>query len=334
MSNRPWPPNPRDANQGKFAELTHYLIVTLSLIVISSVVAAVTRLGTNDEKADVLKMASQHGYQNYEKLRGEYEGKLEDLGYVPVRGGFELAPGKASASPQQMREILAMGKELQLAAARLQDPLADIKKGQVWRLVTPIFVHFGIMHIVFNMMWLWQFGMVLEMRFRSLRFLGLVLVIAVLSDLAQGLWTHGTNFGGMSGVNYGLFGFLLLRSKLHPSPEFVMHSRTVGLMLIWLVVCYTGVIGPVANTAHLVGFIVGGAIGAGNALTGGGWQIAKRRQQFRSAMASSAECLHHCATCGQTERSSPDLDFFVSQHDQQVYCSEHLPENRDSNFLS
>lgn len=327
MSLRSWPPNSRGAKPGSFAAATHYLPVTLCLMVISVLVGVLTQVGKDPGKADVLFLSSQQGYEAFETLRSEYQEKLEKLGFVPAEGRFERAADKESLAPEQLRELTAMAKELRLAMDRLRDPLADIKRGQVWRLATPMFLHFGYMHLIFNMMWLWQFGLVLEMRFRPLRFLALVLAVAVLSNLAQGLW-HGSNFGGMSGVNYGLFGFLLLRSKLHPSPEFVLHPNTVAMMLIWLVVCFTGTLGPVANTAHLVGFLAGGAIGAANALTDGGWQIAKRRQRFRSAMAAGADCLHHCATCGKTERSDPDLDFFVSQEDHQEYCSSHLPENR------
>ncbi len=329
MSNRPWSKDPRDAKSVNFAVLTHYLPVTLILIVVSALVAALTQFGSHSEKADGLFMASQRGHEEYVKQRQEYLELLDKWGYDSASGRFEPGDGQEAITQEQVRELDAMARNLNLAAARLKnpDPLADIKRGQLWRLVTPMFLHFGIMHIIFNMMWLWQFGLVLEMRFGWRRFLGLVLGVAALSDLAQGMWA-GAAFGGMSGVNYGLFGFLLLRGKLHPSPEFVMNPRTVSLMLIWLVVCYTRVIGPVANTAHLVGFLTGGAIGTANALQAGGWQILKRRQQFRAAMSSSADCLHHCTTCGKTERSAPDLEFFVSQQDHQEYCSYHLPENR------
>ncbi|OYV05832.1 MAG: hypothetical protein CFE26_09540 [Verrucomicrobiales bacterium VVV1] len=154
-----------------------------------------------------------------------------------------------------------------------------------------------------------------------------MLAVAAISNVAEGFWS-GTNFGGMSGVNYGLFGFILLRSKLHPTPEFVMNRQTVVLMLVWLVVCFTNAFGPIANAAHLMGFLSGAAIGTGNAMLAGGWQVLKRRQKFRSAMSSSATALHLCATCGKTERDDPSLEFYVSSTDDQEYCQPHLPENQ------
>ena len=243
-------------------------------------------------------------------------------------GSNEGTEPPAQLSPEQEKKIAELSVVLANQQNRTSDPLVDVKKGQVWRLATPMFLHFSLMHIVFNMMWLWQFGVVLETRFRSPRFLALVLAVAVLSNVAEGFFS-GTYFGGMSGVNYGLFGFLLLRSKLHPSPEFELSPRVIALMLIWLVVCFTGAVGPVANAAHLVGFLSGGAFGVANAFMSGGWGILKRRARFRTALATSANCLHRCHRCEKTERSDPDMDFFVSALDQQEYCRDHVPEHSD-----
>lgn len=317
MSNRPWPPDPRDAKPRNTTDIAGRLMVTLLLLIVSIATGVLTQFGEESGKADAFFMASKKRYQEYQDLYREYSAVAERLDESE-----EVSKRAAS-----IQELVKWQDALASAEAALDDPLVDVRKGQVWRLFTPMFLHFGILHLAFNMMWLWQFGVVLEIRFRSLRFLALVLVVAGLSDLAQGYWS-GTNFGGMSGVNYGLFGFILLRSRLHPNPEFSMNSQTVAWMLIWLVVCFTGAVGPVANAAHLVGFLSGAAIGAGNAIQAGGWQVLRRRRQFRSAMKSSANALHRCATCGRTEHDDASLEFYVSTTDDQEYCQSHLPENR------
>ncbi len=316
---RPWPPNPRDAKPSGASDIGSRLPVTLLMILISVVVGALTHLGKQPEKGDRLYMASKQKFSDYKAVYDEYKNAFEN--YAEKQSRRELITAK------ERHDLEAWEGAVKAAEAKLSDPLSDIKKGQAWRLVTPMFLHFDIFHLAFNMMWLWQFGVVLEMRFRSMRFLALVLAVAAISNVAEGFWSS-TNFGGMSGVNYGLFGFILLRSKLHPTPEFAMNRQTVVLMLVWLVVCFTGAVGMVANAAHLLGFLSGAAIGTGNAMLAGGWQVLKRRQKFRSSMASSATALHRCATCGKTERDDPSLEFYVSSTDDQEYCQPHLPENQ------
>jgi GlpG protein len=146
-------------------------------------------------------------------------------------------------------------------------PVYDIEHGQVWRLVTPIFRHLRILHLLFNMFWLYDLGSMVESRRGSLRFGLLVLVIAVLSNFGQYfLSLHLTSqpsiaFGGMSGVNYGLFGYIWMKSLYDPMAGFRISSQAVFVMVVWFFVCWTGVAGPVANWAHTVGFAVGMAIG-------------------------------------------------------------------------
>jgi GlpG protein len=138
--------------------------------------------------------------------------------------------------------------------------LPEIRHGQIWRLVTPIFIHFGILHIFFNMLWLRDLGSMVEGRQSSLVLVALVLGIAILSNLAQ-YFVSGIGFGGMSGVVYGLLGYIWIRGKLDPGSGLFLHPSTVTLMLIWFVACYTGLLGSVANTCHAAGLLAGMAWG-------------------------------------------------------------------------
>ena len=142
--------------------------------------------------------------------------------------------------------------------------LPEVRDGEVWRLITPIFLHGDIMHIVFNMMWLVQFGRFIESRFGGAKLFALVMVIGIGSNLAEYLWKSPW-FGGMSGVNYGLFGFLWMKGKFGRDQNWQMHPQTVQLMLMWMVLCFTPILGHVANGAHVGGLVIGALLGIASA---------------------------------------------------------------------
>jgi GlpG protein len=138
--------------------------------------------------------------------------------------------------------------------------LPEILHGQVWRLITPIFIHFGLLHILFNMLWLRDLGSMIEGRQSSRLLAVLVLVIAAGSNLAQ-FWYGGPVFGGMSGVVYGLLGYIWMRGKFDPGSGLYLHPSTVTMMIIWFFACFTPIIPHVANGAHAAGLIIGLAWG-------------------------------------------------------------------------
>ena len=138
--------------------------------------------------------------------------------------------------------------------------LAQIRAGQVWRLITPIFLHFGPFHLIFNMFWLLDLGSMVETRRGSLFLLIFVVVTAVVSNLAEYYWPPlQPNFGGMSGVVYGLFGYVWIKGRFEPYLGMGVSQQTIVIMFAWLVICMIPGILPVsvANTAHVMGLLMG-----------------------------------------------------------------------------
>lgn len=134
--------------------------------------------------------------------------------------------------------------------------LAEIREGQVWRLLTPIFIHFGVLHLLFNAANVFMLGRILELRQGTWRYVWLVLLTAVPSNLAQYAY-GGPNFGGLSGVMYGLFGYLWIRGHFDPRWGMRLTPQTIVVMMGWFFLCLFGFIENVANMAHGVGLVTG-----------------------------------------------------------------------------
>lgn len=149
-----------------------------------------------------------------------------------------------------------------LAVGSLPEALAS---GQVWRLLSPAFLHFGWMHLIFNMLWLWYFGRQVEALQGSLRMLTILLASGIGANLAQ--YATGTVlFGGMSGVDFALLGYVWLMSRRAPHSGFFVPQMLVVFMLGWMVFTMTDAAGAVgfgnvANEAHLGGLVVGLVLG-------------------------------------------------------------------------
>ena len=135
--------------------------------------------------------------------------------------------------------------------------LREIKRGEVWRLVSPILIHFGIMHILFNMFWVRDLGALFEARLGSIYFAVFVIVVGAISNYAEYAIGHHRMFGGMSGVVYGLIGYAWIRGQLDPGAGVRLSREDWIWALIWFVICFTGWLGPIANWAHGGGLVTG-----------------------------------------------------------------------------
>ncbi len=203
--------------------------VTLTLIALSIVVSIGTMLGNRmDPWGYRLSYASATQQEQEQKIK-EFERKL-----------------RRRSRDVSVRDIIA-------------DPgPRQILSGQIWRIFTPILLHFGILHLLFNMFWLRDLGGMIEVQRGSWRLLALVLLAAAISNTAEYLWS-GPHFGGMSGVVYALFGYLWVKQRYEPHLGLGISQETALIMMGWLIICMIGIIGSAANAAHVVGLAVGAA---------------------------------------------------------------------------
>lgn len=142
-------------------------------------------------------------------------------------------------------------------------PLADsLAAGQWWRLVTPMLIHFGILHLAMNGMWYWELGRRIEARQGSINLLGLTLLFSLVSNYAQYVFGGPGLFGGLSGVLYGLLGHCWIFQLLSPNPAYRLPRGVLVMMLVWLLLCLSGLVsmigfGEIANAAHVGGLVIG-----------------------------------------------------------------------------
>lgn len=138
---------------------------------------------------------------------------------------------------------------------------------EFWRLLTPTFLHFGLLHIVFNVVWMWFFGHRIELIQGRYQLLAVVLITALAANVAQFIMSPNTIFGGLSGVDSGLVGYVWVWSLLRKGEDFAVPKSLIYMMLVYLVVAASGIVTffsgtSVANAAHFGGLFAGMAVAA------------------------------------------------------------------------
>jgi len=168
------------------------------------------------------------------------------------------------------------GYTLTIAGAKVNEQI--INHGEFWRLVTPIFLHAGIIHLGLNCYGLYLFGKQIEKAFGTWRFLTLYLLSGIGGVVASLAFSTGASIGA-SGAVFGLIGAML---------PFIYHNRAVlanpsrgiseiillilfnlgyGLVNNFIAVQSSGI--QIDNWGHVGGLIAGLAMG---------WFIAPRFQ--------------------------------------------------------
>lgn len=140
--------------------------------------------------------------------------------------------------------------------------------GQWWRLFTSMFVHVGILHILFNMWVLWGIGRLVEKLVGNVAFAVSYLAAGFLGSVASVLWNDGIVSAGASGAVFGVFGLLVGFMSLHRKSipiEAIKQHRNAALAFLafnlffgiqWQLFRSEGVPG-IDMAAHLGGLVVG-----------------------------------------------------------------------------
>ena len=137
-----------------------------------------------------------------------------------------------------------------------------MKNNEWWRLITPMFIHFSLTHLVFNCLWIYVLGTKIEQIDGHITFINLVIFSSIISNLAQHFFGESALFGGLSGVIYGLLGYCMIIEIDTKQERYDLPPALYLFMLIWLILGFLGILnlfgfGNVANYAHLGGLISG-----------------------------------------------------------------------------
>lgn len=141
----------------------------------------------------------------------------------------------------------------------------NVRRWQLWRLVSSALPHGSPLHLLFNLYWTWVFGTLVEETFGHVRTALLFVLLALGSGAAEYALLEGGI--GLSGVGYGLFAFCWVLSRRDRRFAGAVDSNTTSVFVVWFFVCIVldrmGAM-RIANIAHgagaLLGFLVGLAI--------------------------------------------------------------------------
>ncbi|XKG35915.1 rhomboid family intramembrane serine protease [Marinobacter sp.] len=168
-----------------------------------------------------------------------------------------------SLGQSQLTTLLMLVDPQQYAWNSLAERLAafssTLADGELWRVLTPAFLHFSWPHLIFNSVMLWFLGSQVECLDGKPRLVALFLVTSLVSNGLQ-FAVSGPLFGGLSGVVYGLLGYCWLSQQRQA--RFQFPPALILFAVGWMVIGFTPLpvwlgIGPMANEAHLGGFLAG-----------------------------------------------------------------------------
>src|SRR5215467_15342657 len=137
--------------------------------------------------------------------------------------------------------------------------------GQWWRLVTSMFVHFGIIHIGLNMWCFWNLGRGAEILIGRFSYLLAYFASGIFGSIASVYWQPMAAGAGASGAIFGIAGVLFTFVYLKKTPSHLQINKKM-LSSLGTFIFYNLVIGAsipgISNAAHIGGLVMGAVVGA------------------------------------------------------------------------
>ncbi|MFP4379190.1 MAG: rhomboid family intramembrane serine protease [Candidatus Sumerlaeia bacterium] len=179
----------------------------------------------------------------------------------------------------------------------IQRPVLVVERFFLWQLVTYMFMHADVLHLLFNMLILWFFAPRLEYRWGTQKFLRFYVIVGVGAGLINILASYLTYWGGqeeviqigMLGASGAIYGVLLAYALTWPNDTvllyFAIPIKIKYLMIILGVFAFLGSVGSsgdgISHVTHLGGILVAFIyLKAGPFLGGGGGKRRKRKPKI------------------------------------------------------
>lgn len=148
-----------------------------------------------------------------------------------------------------------------------------IKQGEYWRIITPMLLHGSVLHLLFNMMWLYSLGKQMEQKLGLWRYVLFIVLTSAIPNTLQYLMS-GYQFVGISGVICGMLGYVWTRQQIAAWEGYNLPNSTAAFLAIFVLgvaalqtVSYFYTLSGgasfalgIANTAHIAGGVVGAII--------------------------------------------------------------------------
>lgn len=227
------------------------------------------------------RIAQQKKAQQKLRGRGGFGGRSPMSGSIPVTIGVIVIASvvgfatnfatiqwsRGGAEPTLEEKIFdSLSSVERNAYLKSGDPFISVKQGQLWRVITPMFLHGATLHLAFNMIALYMLGSVVERLHGSVFLAALLLVSQIGGQLTQmslpmlplpPILQESPLAIGASGAVFGVFGFIWIRPRVQPMYPVEIPPVNVAFMLGFLFLCMTPLIQGIANGAHLGGLVIG-----------------------------------------------------------------------------